>query len=66
VTTLPQLAFKLERVAKELTDERLLQAVGMEGKRIGADSIRADTGGDAKMSNWRRRRRRLITPSPLE
>ena len=56
MTTLPQLAFKLERVAKDLTDAKLLQAVGMEGKRIGTDSIRADTGGDARMSNWRRGR----------
>jgi hypothetical protein len=56
VTTLPQLALKLERVAKDLTDAKLLQAVGMEGKRIGTDSIRADTGGDARMSNWRRGR----------
>jgi hypothetical protein len=56
MTTLPQLAFKLERVAKELTDAKLLQAVGMEGKRLGTDSIKADTGGDARMSNWRRGR----------
>ena len=51
MTTLPQLAVKLERVAKDLTDAKMLQAVGMEGKRIGTDSIKADTGGDARMSN---------------
>ena len=55
-TTLPQFSAKLDRIAKELTDERLLNAVGMEGKRIGTTEIRADTGGDAKMTNWRRGR----------
>ena len=56
MSDLARLAAKLDKVAKELTDERLLNAVGMEGKRIGTTEIRADTGGDAKMSNWRRGR----------
>ena len=57
-----QFAAKLDRIAKELTDERLLNAVGMEGKRIGADEIRADAGGDTSMSNWRRGRPINLAP----
>ena len=46
---------KVERTAKELTDERLLMAVGMAGKRIGTDAVKSDIG-DLSMSNWRRGR----------
>jgi len=56
VSDLARLAAKLDKVAKDLTDERLLNAVGMEGKKIGTTEIRADTGGDARMTNWRRGR----------
>ncbi len=56
MSDLARLVVKIERVAKELTDERLLNAAGMEGKRIGTTEIRAATGGDARMTNWRRGR----------
>lgn len=49
-------ARKVDKVIAEVSDESLLRAVGMAGKRIGTDAIRADTGGDARMSNWRRGR----------
>lgn len=49
-------ARKVDRVVKDLSDESLLRAVGMAGKRIGTTAIKADTGGDARMRNWRRGR----------
>ena len=49
-------ARKVDRVVKDLTDESLQKAVGLAGKRIGTDRIKADTGGDARMTNWRRGR----------
>lgn len=55
-TDLAGLAVKLDRVARDLTDAKVLEAVGMRGKQIGTAEIGADTGGDARMSNWRRGR----------
>lgn len=55
-TDLAGLVVKLDRVAKDLTDAKVLEAVGMKGKQIGTDEIKSDTGGDAQMSNWRRGR----------
>ena len=49
-------ARKVDKAVKEASDESLLRAVGMAGKRIGTDTIKADTGGDAQMTNWRRGR----------
>jgi len=34
MSDLARLAVKIERVAKDLTDAKLLQSVGMEGKKI--------------------------------
>lgn len=55
-TDLRGLSVKLDRLARDLTDRRLLESVGMEGKKIGTAAVRGDTGGDARMSNWRRGR----------
>lgn len=55
-TDLAGLVVKLDRVAKDLTDAKVLEAVGLKGKQLGTGEISADTGGDARMSNWRRGR----------
>ena len=52
---LARFALKLDKVAKDLTDAKLLQSVGMEGKKIGTGALRNDIG-DTSMSNWRRGR----------
>ena len=50
------LARKVQRVQVELSDEGLMRDVGMAGKRIGNQELRADAGGDLSLSNWRRKR----------
>jgi hypothetical protein len=55
-TDLAGLVVKLERVRNDLTSEALLRDVGMRGKQLGTAAVNADTGGDARMSNWRRGR----------
>ena len=59
---LASLARKIDRVVHDLKSEAMLKAVGMEGKKIGSDQIRSDTGGDARMTNWRRGRPINLTP----
>jgi len=59
---LASLARKIDRVVHDLKSEAMLKAVGMEGKKIGTDQIRSDTGGDARMTNWRRGRPINLTP----
>jgi len=62
MSDLARLAVKIERVAKDLTDAKLLQSVGMEGKKIATAALRADVGGDTSMSNWRRGKPANLTP----
>jgi len=58
---LARFAVKLDRVAKDLTDAKLLQAVGMEGKKIATKALKSDLG-DTSMSNWRRGKPINLTP----
>lgn len=46
---------KLGKLKRDMTDETLLKAVGMEGKRLGSAAVQRDIG-DLSMSNWRRGR----------
>ena len=62
MSDLARFAVKLDRVAKDLTDDKLLQSVGMEGKKIATAALRADVGGDTSLSNWRRGKPSNLTP----
>lgn len=61
MSDLSRFAVKLDRVAKDLTDAKLLQSVGMEGKKIATAALRADIG-DTSMSNWNRKKPINLTP----
>lgn len=55
MSDLDRFAAKLVRLEKDLTDKALLQAVGLEGKRLGSAAVQRDIG-DLSLSNWRRNR----------
>ena len=61
MSDLARFAVKLDRVAKDLTSDKLLQSVGMEGKKIATAALRSDIG-DTSMSNWRRGKPANLTP----
>jgi hypothetical protein len=46
---------KVNKLEKDLTDDALLNAVGMKGKQIGTSAISSEIG-DTSLSNWRRGR----------
>ena len=54
--SLAGLARKVKRLEKELSDESLMKSVGVKGKQIGNDAVKASAGGDLSLSNWRRGR----------
>jgi hypothetical protein len=53
---LASFARKLERVRADLSDDRVMVAVGVEGKKLGNRAITADAGGNLALTNWRRGR----------
>ena len=59
---LASFARKVDKVLDELSNEAMLKQVGMAGKRIGGEEIRADSGGDGKLTNWRRNRPINLAP----
>jgi hypothetical protein len=44
---------KVNKLEKDLTDDAMLNAVGMKGKQIGTSAISSEIG-DTSLSNWRR------------
>jgi len=62
MSDLARFAVKIDRVASKLTSAKMLQAVGMEGKKIATKALQDDVGGDTSMSNWRRGKPSNLTP----
>jgi hypothetical protein len=55
VSDLAQFTAKVNRLERDLTDETMLNSVGMKGKQIGTSAITSAIG-DTSLSNWRRGR----------